>query len=82
MHNLIWWAVIGLITGWLAGILVQGKGMGVLPDIVVGILGALIGGYLSQFLHIPVDGFWQSLGVSIMGAVVLLVILRMIKTSK
>ena len=81
MHALIWYAVMGLIVGWLASHLVQGKGMGIIADIVVGILGALLGGFLADKLQIHVAGFWGSLGVSVLGAVVLLVIIRLSKSS-
>ena len=81
MHDLIWYAIMGLIVGWLASHLVQGRGMGILADIVVGILGALVGGFLAGKLEIHVAGFWGNLGISVLGAVVLLVIIRLIKSS-
>ncbi len=80
MHQFIWDLIVGAIIGWLAGIIVQGEGMGILTNIVVGILGAILGGYLSGFLHVNVSGFWSALGMSVLGAVILLVLLRLIRS--
>jgi uncharacterized membrane protein YeaQ/YmgE (transglycosylase-associated protein family) len=82
MHDLIWYGLVGLVTGWLASVLVQGKGMGILPDMVVGILGAVIGGYLAPKLNIHVSGFWGALGLSVLGSVILLVGIRLLKPSR
>ena len=65
--------VIGAIAGWLAGLLVQGTGFGLVGDIVVGILGALIAGFL-----FPALGITLALGGGVVGAI-LLVIVRLIK---
>jgi uncharacterized membrane protein YeaQ/YmgE (transglycosylase-associated protein family) len=82
IHSLIGIVVIGILVGWLASKLVHGKGMGILPDMVVGILGAFIGGFLGDKLHIHVaDGFLGTLALSLLGAVVLLVGIRLIKPS-
>ncbi len=76
----IWLLLVGLIAGWLAGVLVRGGGFGVLGDIVVGILGALIGGYLFRALGFSAGGgFLGSILVATFGAIVLIVILRVIK---
>jgi len=75
-----WLLLVGLIAGWLAGVLVRGGGFGVLGDIVVGILGALIGGYLFRALGFSAGGgFLGSILVATFGAIVLIVILRVIK---
>jgi len=76
----IWLLLVGLIAGWLAGVLVRGGGFGVLGDMVVGILGALIGGYLFRALGFSAGGgFLGSILVATFGAIVLIVILRVIK---
>ena len=76
----IWLLLVGLIAGWLAGVLVRGGGFGVLGDMVVGILGALIGGYLFRTLGFSAGGgFLGSILVATFGAIVLIVILRVIK---
>jgi uncharacterized membrane protein YeaQ/YmgE (transglycosylase-associated protein family) len=81
MGHWIWFALTGTVIGWSAGHLVQGKGMGLLTNLVVGILGALVGGFLAEFFHLHVAGFWGSFGVSVLGAVVLLVLIRLIRSS-
>lgn len=76
------WIVVGLIAGWLAGTVMRGRGFGLVGDIVVGILGALIGGFLAQAVfHIPdaVNGFnLISIVVAVVGAIVLIAILRLL----
>ena len=80
-HDLIWVLVIGVVTGWLAGKLVTGQGLGLIADMVIGILGAFLGDKLADFLHVNVNGFWESFGMSVVGAVVLLVVIRVIKSN-
>jgi uncharacterized membrane protein YeaQ/YmgE (transglycosylase-associated protein family) len=78
--GILGWIIIGLLAGAIASHLVRGKGLGCLLDIVVGVVGAFIGGLLVSLL-IPQGtryGFWGSLIVAIIGAVILLGILRLI----
>jgi uncharacterized membrane protein YeaQ/YmgE (transglycosylase-associated protein family) len=78
--NIIWFVVVGLIAGWLAGQLMKGGGFGVLGDIVVGIVGALIGGFLFSSLGIyPGAGLLGAIIVATIGAVVLILLLRLIR---
>ncbi len=74
------WIVVGLIAGWLAGLVVRGGGFGLVGDIVVGIVGALIGGFLAGSLfNVPdaVNGInLTSILVAFLGAVILILILR------
>jgi uncharacterized membrane protein YeaQ/YmgE (transglycosylase-associated protein family) len=63
--DLLVWIVVGLIAGFLASRLVTGKGKGCLADIVIGIVGALIGGWLAGELHIKI-----SIGIPIIGQIV------------
>jgi len=81
MH-LLWFIIIGLVAGWLAGKLMKGKGFGVIGDIVVGVIGALIGGFLFRELGVyPEGGLIGSLAVAVIGAVVFLFLLRLFKKS-
>jgi uncharacterized membrane protein YeaQ/YmgE (transglycosylase-associated protein family) len=78
--ELLWFILIGLIAGWLAGMLVKGGGFGVIGDIVVGILGALLGGFLFGQLGISAGGgMLGSIIVATIGAIILIFILRLIK---
>jgi len=80
--NLISWIVVGLIAGFLAGRVMRTGGYGLIGDIVVGVLGALIGGYLAtNLLHIKaaVTGInLETILVAVCGAIVLLVGLRLL----
>lgn len=78
----VWFILIGLAAGWLAGQLMKGGGFGVFGDIIVGVIGALLGGYLFRFFGISVgDGLLGALIVATIGAIVLLFLLRLIKKS-
>ena len=76
------WIVVGLIAGFLASLIVRGGGLGIIWDILVGILGALIGGWISsRFLHIgSVTGInLTSILIATLGAVILLIIFRLLR---
>ena len=76
----VWFILIGLVAGWLAGTLVKGGGFGVVGDIVVGVVGALLGGWLFSALGISSGGsLIGAIIVATIGAIVLIFILRLIK---
>jgi uncharacterized membrane protein YeaQ/YmgE (transglycosylase-associated protein family) len=76
----VWFILIGLVAGWLAGQLMKGGGFGVVGDIVVGILGALLGGWLFSTLGVSSGGgMIGAIIVATIGAVVLIFVLRLIK---
>jgi uncharacterized membrane protein YeaQ/YmgE (transglycosylase-associated protein family) len=78
--GLLWFLLIGLIAGWLAGMLVKGGGFGVVGDMVVGVLGALIGGVLFTKLGVSSGGgMIGSIIVATIGAIILIFVLRLIK---
>ncbi|AWV48428.1 integral membrane protein [Mycobacterium leprae Kyoto-2] len=69
----IGYIIIGGIAGWIAGKIVQGGGSGILMNIVIGVVGALIGGFLlSFFVNTAAGGWWFTLFTSILGSVILL----------
>ena len=76
------WIVVGLIAGWLAGLVVKGGGYGCVGDIVVGVIGGLLGGWMaSYFLHMgdPVTGInIQSIVVAFVGAVIFVIVMRLV----
>lgn len=76
--SIIAWIVVGLIAGWLAGMVMKGGGYGVVGDIIIGIIGGLIGGFLSSALFgVDMNGFsLTSILVAFVGAVILIAILR------
>jgi uncharacterized membrane protein YeaQ/YmgE (transglycosylase-associated protein family) len=78
--GLVWWIVVGLIAGWLAGKVMKGGGFGVAMDIVIGMVGAVIGGWVFGLLGIYSNGgLIGSVLVAFVGAVILLWLVRMIK---
>ena len=76
------WIVVGLIAGFLAGVVVKGGGFGLIGDIVVGVIGGLLGGWISvNLLHFgSMTGInLESILVAFVGAVILLLIVRLIR---
>ncbi len=71
------WILIGLLAGWLTGKLTRGRGFGCLADIVLGLVGALLGGWIFTKLGIFGGGFIYSLAAATVGAVVLVSVARM-----
>jgi uncharacterized membrane protein YeaQ/YmgE (transglycosylase-associated protein family) len=74
--GIIAWLVVGLIAGWLAGMVMKGGGYGLLGDIIVGLIGSLIGGFLMGYFVQGTTGFWGSILVAFLGACVLIAIVR------
>jgi uncharacterized membrane protein YeaQ/YmgE (transglycosylase-associated protein family) len=74
------WILVGLIAGWLAGVVMKGGGYGAVGNIVLGIVGALVGGFLASALFNvpdPIGGFnLTTLVVAFLGAVVVVAIVR------
>ncbi len=82
--GLLTWLIVGLIVGWLAGNAMKGQGFGLVGNIVVGIVGALLGGWLAGALfniQDPISGFnLTTFIVAFLGAVVLLLITRLFRS--
>jgi uncharacterized membrane protein YeaQ/YmgE (transglycosylase-associated protein family) len=70
------WIVVGLIAGWLAGLTMSGGGYGIVSDIVLGLVGSVIGGFVASFFIQGAAGFWGSIVVAFVGACVLIAIVR------
>ena len=79
-HSLIIWLVVGAVAGFLAGTLVKGGGFGLIGDIIVGIIGAFIGGWLAGVFHVEVGStIVDSILTATVGAAVLILILRLMR---
>jgi uncharacterized membrane protein YeaQ/YmgE (transglycosylase-associated protein family) len=80
METLLIWLIVGAVAGWLAGVIVKGGGFGLIGDIVVGIIGAFVGGWLlPRFgVHLGV-GIVAIIASATIGAVVLLLLIRLIR---
>jgi uncharacterized membrane protein YeaQ/YmgE (transglycosylase-associated protein family) len=80
LTNLIWFLLIGLIAGWLAGKVMRGGGFGVVGDMIVGVIGALIGGWLFGELGVSTGGgLIGAIITAFVGAVILIFLLRIIR---
>lgn len=81
--GLLTWLIVGVIVGWLAGMVIKGKGFGLIGNIVVGVIGALAGGWLAGAvfnIHNPISGFnLTTFIVAFLGAVLVLYITRLLK---
>lgn len=80
MHGLLWWILVGLVAGWVTGKLMKGGGYGVLMDIVIGIAGAIIGGWAMSLAGFASSGgFIYTVVVAILGAMLLTWLVRKLK---
>ena len=77
--NLIYLLFVGLIAGWLAGKIMQGSGYGVIGDIVIGVVGAMIGGHVLGWMGIFAYGLIGSICTAVVGAVLLIFLVRLLK---
>ncbi len=79
-QSFIVWLIVGGIAGWLAGMVVKGGGFGLIGDIIVGIVGGLLAGWLLPQIGIVIGGgFIAAIINAFIGAVILLIIIRLIK---
>jgi len=77
--DVIWFILIGIAAGWLAGQIMNVGGFGVLGDLIVGVIGALLGGFLFALLGLTAGGLLGSLTTATVGAIVLIALLRVMK---
>ncbi|WP_018862002.1 MULTISPECIES: GlsB/YeaQ/YmgE family stress response membrane protein [unclassified Thioalkalivibrio] len=82
VESLLLLLLIGGIAGWLAGLLVHGAGQGILLNIVIGVIGAVLGGWLFTQLGVPTAGLVGTLVAATVGAILLLALLRLIAPRK
>jgi uncharacterized membrane protein YeaQ/YmgE (transglycosylase-associated protein family) len=79
--DLLTWLIVGLVAGLLASFVMGGTGLGIIGDIIIGILGAFVGGWLFRTLGVssPFGGLGGTIFVAFIGAVVLLFIIRLVR---
>lgn len=77
--SLIYFLLIGLVAGWLAGKVMKGSGYGLIGDLVIGVVGAFLGGWVFGLLNIHAGGLLGLLVTAFVGAVLLVWLLRMMK---
>jgi len=77
--GLIIFLAIGAVAGWLAGILMKGGGFGLISNIVIGVIGAVLGGFVFDFLGISAGGLIGAIITATVGAALLLAVVGIIK---
>ena len=78
--GILYWILAGLIAGWLTGKIMKGSGYGFIVDSLLGIAGAVVGGFIARHLGLdPAGGFIYSTLIAIGGAVILVALVRLIK---
>ena len=81
-ETLLIWLIVGAVAGWLAGTIVRGGGFGLVGDIIVGIIGAFVGGWLLTQLHVTIGtGIVSVIAMATIGAVALLALLRAVRAA-
>jgi uncharacterized membrane protein YeaQ/YmgE (transglycosylase-associated protein family) len=81
-HGFWEWLLIGLVAGWLAGKIARGRGFGCITDIILGVVGSFIGGWVFVKLGIFGGGFWYSLAAATLGAVILVSIAHLFSSGE
>ena len=84
-HGIIAWIIIGALAGWITGKLMKGSGFGFLMDMVVGLVGAFIGGFISYHLGlggVGQHGLIMSIVIAVVGAVILTFLIRLVTGNK
>ena len=78
----LWFVLIGLVAGWLGGLIVKGSGSGLLLNLVIGVIGAVLGGWLFSVMGLSTTSMLGSLITATVGAVVLLLIVSLFTRGK
>ena len=80
MHMpILWWIVVGLIAGWATGKIMKGSGYGFFVDIIIGIAGALVGGFIARHLGLVVHyGMIATILVATAGSIILVFLFRLV----
>ncbi len=71
--------IIGILVGWVAGLITKGKGHGLIGNLIIGVVGAIAGGFMFDLLNIQIGGQFGSFIMAVLGAVAVLYILKMLK---
>jgi uncharacterized membrane protein YeaQ/YmgE (transglycosylase-associated protein family) len=79
MFSWLWFLIIGIIAGWLAGRITRGKGFGLVGNMVMGVIGAFVGGFLFGLVGLSAHGFVGSIIAATVGAVVFIYLTRYLK---
>lgn len=75
-HGILWWLILGILAGWLTGKVMRGTGYGVLPDLILGMIGALVGGFIGHAIGIATTSMVGGLILAVLGAVMVVAVYR------
>ncbi len=78
--EILWMIILGGLAGWVAGLIFKGSGSGIVLNIIVGILGSMIGGWLFREIGITPEGGIGSFIAAVVGAIILLLIVRAVRS--
>lgn len=76
--GIIAWLIVGLIAGWLVGLFMRGGGYGIIFDVILGLIGAFVGGLIFSLFTTGEAGFWGSICIAFVGGCILVGIVRLI----
>ncbi len=79
MNNFLYFILIGAIAGWISGKLIKGESFGLLGNIVVGVVGAVLGGWIFEQLGIVKENILYSLAAAVIGSVAFLLVIGLLK---
>ncbi len=77
--NVLIWILSGILAGWLTGLIMRGRGFGLIGDLVIGLLGGLLGGWLFSLLGVAPGSWLGQIAVAVVGGVVLVAIVRALR---
>jgi uncharacterized membrane protein YeaQ/YmgE (transglycosylase-associated protein family) len=77
--NILIWIISGIVAGWLTGMVMRGRGFGLLGDLIIGLLGGLLGGWLFGLLGVVATSWVGQILVAAIGGVVLVAIVRALR---
>ena len=77
--SLLWFIIIGIVAGWLAGRVMRGGGFGLAGDLVVGVIGAFLGSFLANYFGVHIGGLAGTIITATLGAIVLLAAVRLLR---
>lgn len=80
--NIVWFLLIGLVAGWLAGLIAKGRGFGFVGNLIIGAIGALVGGFLFRAVGLSPNNTLGELVMATVGAIVLLFLLSVVAGSQ
>lgn len=71
--------IIGILVGWVAGLITKGRGHGLIGNLIVGVIGSIAGGYIFGLLNIQIGGQFGPFIMAVLGAVAVLYLLRILR---